>query len=115
MPLEVEVIGDMGEGLKLQLLVEDDGDVIVSVLPVDHKFTRQAVQFCTATGGGKDPRIAGKLRELVHLLKGPSSKPATAVQTPNHFGEEFERLAQGLGLEGTATEIVDYLLLRYGL
>lgn len=39
-------ISDMGEGRKLQLLLEDDGDIIVSIMPVTHVFTRSSVQFC---------------------------------------------------------------------
>ena len=38
-----------------------------------------------------------------------------AVSTANFFGDQFDRLAKGLDLEGQAEEVVDYLLDRYGV
>lgn len=65
----VERVGDMGEGLKLQLLKEDDGDIIVSVIPKDHKFG-DGVQFCTpGSGGGKSPKTWNALLDLFKAMQ----------------------------------------------
>lgn len=81
MSMKAEVPGDMGEGLKLQLFVEEDGDVIVSILPIDHVFTRNSVQFCTLMGGGKNPKVTAKLRELVAVINGTDSESETDEET----------------------------------
>ena len=49
---QVSRVGDMGEPYKLQLTREDDGDIIVSILPIGHKWSDVAVQFCCGPGGG---------------------------------------------------------------
>ncbi len=49
---QVELRGDMGEPMKLQLTREDDGDIIVSILPLSHAFSEYQVQFCAGINGG---------------------------------------------------------------
>lgn len=44
---KVERIGDMGEGLKLRLYKQNDGDIIVSVTPVNERFG-DGVEFCSS-------------------------------------------------------------------
>ncbi|MCK5609411.1 hypothetical protein KAR91_46490 [Candidatus Pacearchaeota archaeon] len=44
----VERIGDMGKGLKLSLFKQTDGDIQISVLPENDKFTEHCVEFCTS-------------------------------------------------------------------
>lgn len=61
--------GDMGEGRKLQLLRESDGDIIVSVLPESHRFTEDSVQFCTPfMGGGSSPKTHAALVALFEAM-----------------------------------------------
>ena len=68
---ETERVGDMGEGLKLQLFREDDGDIIVSVLPEKHKFSMNGgVQFCTAgSGGGRSEHTHAALVQLMVAME----------------------------------------------
>lgn len=71
LPFSTEAVtertGDMGEGTKLQVCREDDGDLIVSVVPQDHRFSvdGQQVQFCVpGSGGGRSPRTWEALQAL---------------------------------------------------
>jgi hypothetical protein len=75
------VRSDMGEET-LVLLVEDDGDVIVSV--VNPKAYNSA-QFCTLAGGGKSPRVRDALLALADAIRitREESRPH-AVLTPEH-------------------------------
>ena len=56
---QVSRVGDMGEPYKLQLTREDDGDIIVSILPIGHKWSDVAVQFCCGPGGGTQSHRTG--------------------------------------------------------
>lgn len=58
--------GDMGEGLKLEILREADGDVIVSIMGVHEKFSAdRAIQFCVpSSGGGTSPKTWRALLDL---------------------------------------------------
>lgn len=58
--------GDMGEGLKLEVLREDDGDLIVSIMGVHDRFSpTHAIQFCVpGTGGGTSPKTWRALLDL---------------------------------------------------
>lgn len=61
--------GDMGEGRQLVLFREDDGDIIVCITPVGHKFSEEDVQFCTPFGGGgKSPATHAALQRLWHAM-----------------------------------------------
>jgi hypothetical protein len=59
-----DIEGDMGESIKMQLLQQPDGDVIVSFYDTQ-KCILESIEFCTSTGGGRCPFIAKKLRELI--------------------------------------------------
>ena len=62
--------GDMGEGTKLQVYREDDGDFIVSVMPIGHRIPDIQVQFCVpGSGGGASTRTWNALRELHEALQ----------------------------------------------
>jgi hypothetical protein len=50
------------------------------------------------------------ITSLQSRLEAAEGALRTAVDSANHFGSEFERLAMGLGLEYTAPEMVAYLL-----
>lgn len=58
---------DMGEQTQMDLLVEEDGDVIVT-LRGHNAALALSMQFCTRMGGGRYPVISAKLRELVKIL-----------------------------------------------
>lgn len=61
--------GDMGEKTRLDLLLQADGDVIIALLDIE-KGRRLSMEFCSSGGGGRDPRIAAKLREIIFMLAG---------------------------------------------
>lgn len=62
--------GDMGEGLKLQLLKDGDGDIIVSILPANHRFSDAALEFCVpGSGGGTSPRTFEALQALMKAME----------------------------------------------
>jgi hypothetical protein len=63
----VERICDMRDGFKLQLMKEDDGDIIVSILPVDHRMTTKAVQICMS--GTQSPRTGKALHALFEAMQ----------------------------------------------
>lgn len=63
----VERVCDMRDGYKLQLIKEDDGDIIVSILPVDHKATTKAVQFCLS--GTQSPHTGKALHALFKAMQ----------------------------------------------
>lgn len=51
-----ERIGDMGEGTKLQVFKEEDGDFIISVMSIGHRIPEHQIQFCVpGIGGGCSP------------------------------------------------------------
>ncbi|WJJ55016.1 hypothetical protein [Xanthomonas phage RTH11] len=58
--------GDMGEGLKLEILREEDGDLIVSIMGVHDRFSPDhAIQFCVpGTGGGSSRHTFKALQDL---------------------------------------------------
>lgn len=69
--------GDMGEEDKLFLLQEPDGDVIVGIQTPKQLYS---VQFCSSSGGGRNPVIAKKLRELIaELVKDEALKTINPV------------------------------------
>lgn len=57
---------DMREGFALQLLREDDGDIIVSVIPENGVFSFDAVQICSS--GTQSKRTHRALRELFDAM-----------------------------------------------
>lgn len=60
-----DIQGDMGETETLFLFQEADGDVIVGITTDNQLYS---LQFCTSQGGGRNPIIAKKLRELIAEL-----------------------------------------------
>ena len=49
--LKVRRPGDMGEKVDLQLLLEDDGDVIISILPKGHRFSMDGKEIQFSVSG----------------------------------------------------------------
>lgn len=68
---EVRTLGDMGEGTKLSLFKQDDGDIIVSVIPPGKRFAEHSVEFCTS--GGKHPEVWQALFRLWQAMKAESA------------------------------------------
>lgn len=64
----VKRLGDMGEGTKLELLQEDDGDIIVYVIPETHCIPAHQIQFCTLSGGGRSHKTWMALCELIKAI-----------------------------------------------
>ena len=62
-----DIEGDMGETARLRLLVQADGDVVLTFYDSE-KGIINSLEFCSSNGGGKYPIIAKKLRELVAEL-----------------------------------------------
>ena len=62
-----DIEGDMGESTRMQLLQQPDGDVILSLYNSD-KGTRDSIEFCSSSGGGRQPIIAKGLREIIRYL-----------------------------------------------
>ena len=63
----IGIEGDMGEEVKMNLCVEEDGDVILSL--IHQRRGKMDIQFCTGgPGGGKNPEITRRLRELAEFL-----------------------------------------------
>lgn len=60
--------GDMGESLKLEILLEDDGDVILSIMPLGHRIPDEdnSLQFCTS--GTKSHYTLLALHELYKAM-----------------------------------------------
>ena len=65
-----DIEGDMGQDTRLRLLVQADGDVVLSLTDIDGQY-RGSIEFCSSNGGGRYPIIAKKLRELVAELAKP--------------------------------------------
>ena len=59
-----DIKGDMGEPARLRLLVQADGDVVLTFYNTEKGFI-DSLEFCSSNGGGRYPIIAKKLRELV--------------------------------------------------
>ncbi|WP_412535947.1 hypothetical protein [Marinobacter sp. MIT932201] len=72
-------ICDMREGKALQLFVEDDGDVIVSVIPEGGIYAK-GVQFCAS--GTQSRRTVQALHELFEAM-----------------AEDEEAIPQGAGMK----------------
>lgn len=62
-----DIEGDMGEKSHIQLIMQPDGDVILCFYNPEKNFI-DSIEFCSSNGGGKNPVIAKKLRELINEL-----------------------------------------------
>ncbi len=62
--------GDMGESTRLNLLLQPDGDIIVSIYEIKDglKMPALSIEFCATSGGGRNPIIARMLGQLVSKL-----------------------------------------------
>lgn len=61
---------DMSPDGKLQLFIQNDGDVIVQIVSRrDEEWRMASVEFCSCgSGGGRSPRVLGALRELARAI-----------------------------------------------
>jgi hypothetical protein len=70
LPEVASAVGDMGQGLQLQLLRDGDGDIIVSVMPTGHQYTETAVEFCVpGSGGGRGRHTFTALQNLMRAME----------------------------------------------
>ena len=46
-----DIEGDMGQDTRLRLLVQADGDVVLSLTAIDGQY-RGSIEFCSSNGGG---------------------------------------------------------------
>jgi len=58
---------DMGSNMKLKLLVEEDGDVVVTVMPRDYRVSFESVEFCTS--GTQSPNTVTALHNLYKAME----------------------------------------------
>lgn len=80
--------GDMGEGLKLEILREADGDVIVSIMGVHEKFSAdRAIQFCVpSSGGGTSPKTWRALLDLqAAMVDDNAGRPQPVPPPPSEY------------------------------
>lgn len=71
----VERFEDMSPTGKLRLIEQDDGDMIVAIVPDVEESNRNgrlpvslSVEFCTFGGGGQSPRTLDALRDLMTAM-----------------------------------------------
>ena len=63
----IERSGDMGQGTKLQLHKDNEGDIHVSVMPIGHKFASNRIEFCNS--GSKSHRTLKALHALFEAMQ----------------------------------------------
>ncbi|GHG07846.1 hypothetical protein GCM10017161_42010 [Thalassotalea marina] len=63
----IERSGDMGQGTKLTLLKDYEGDIHISVMPIGHKFSMTSVEFCNS--GSKSHRTLWRFMHCLKLCK----------------------------------------------
>lgn len=63
----VERSGDMGQGTKLQLLKDNEGDIIVSVCRIGARGAMESVEFCTS--GTKSRKTQRALQALFRAME----------------------------------------------
>ncbi len=59
--------GDMGQGTKLVVMRDNEGDVHLSVCPIGHRFGMDRIEFCTS--GSKSPKTTTALIQLLHAME----------------------------------------------
>jgi hypothetical protein len=63
--------GDMGEEVRMGLLLQADGDVVVTLQKVEGRLVLPglSIEFCSVgSGGGRNPEIVKGLREIIQRL-----------------------------------------------
>lgn len=67
MTITAERFEDMSPRGRLRVIQQDDGDMIIAIIPdLNAPIERQSVEFCTS--GGKSPRTLLALRDLMHAI-----------------------------------------------
>lgn len=71
-PRLVERFEDMSPRGRLRVLQQEDGDMVVCIVPDPHSHPDAlplSVEFCSpGFGGGKSPRVVEALRALMHAM-----------------------------------------------
>lgn len=60
---------DMSPDGRLRILMEDDGDMIVTIVPSGDENPSQSVQFCTLQGGGNSLHTRKALVALMDAIR----------------------------------------------
>lgn len=66
-----DIQGDMGEDTRLHLIQQPDGDVIICLSNTEN-YTRESIEFCSVSGGGRNPFIVRKLQEIIQYYATPT-------------------------------------------
>lgn len=71
-----DIQGDMGESTRLNLLEQPDGDIIVSIYEIKDglKMPALSIEFCTTSGGGRNPIITRGLQQIILKLAEENKK-----------------------------------------
>lgn len=67
MTQKIERSGDMGQGNKLTLMKDNEGNIHVSVMPIGHKFSMTNIEFCNS--GSKSHRTLMALHALFNAME----------------------------------------------
>lgn len=65
----VDIACDMQSGCVLRLIEQDDGDVVVLVVPPGWRGSTNSVEVCTAQGGTRFPGVAKLLRQIMDTVE----------------------------------------------
>jgi hypothetical protein len=82
----IERSGDMGQGSKLTLLKDNEGDIHVSVMPIGHKASMTNVEFCNS--GSKSQRTLNALHELYNAME-DDEKELADYNLTNQFDHKW--------------------------
>lgn len=63
----LERSGDMGQGTKLQVMRDCDGDIHLSICKIGHRLGMDRVEFCTS--GSKSPKVTSALSQLFKAME----------------------------------------------
>lgn len=63
----VERSGDMGQGTKLVVMRDSEGDVHLTICPIGHRFGMERIEFCTS--GSKSPKTTSALIKLFEAMQ----------------------------------------------
>ena len=70
---------DMSPDGRLRIIQQDDGDIIVTVVPDSHERRPSAsVEFCSVgSGGGRSPHTVKALRDLMAAMRKDNAECAS--------------------------------------
>ncbi len=60
MTTRVERSGDMGQGVKLVMMKDNEGDLHLSIMPLNHLISMNSIEFCNSGTHSRNTLIALK-------------------------------------------------------